>query len=326
METIRLSVAEQRALGCRALTRIGLTADEAEIVTDHLIDNSLCGYAFAGLPRILAMAEAPQIKLPRRPIGILHETPVSALLDGGNHVGYIAVLRGAETALQKARATGVGIVGIAHTWFSGRNAYYLEKIARAGFVGIHTVGGSPMVVPTGATQPALGTNPLAIALPCDPDPFMFDMGTGATTWGEVMLRTYTGENFPDGIGVDAQGRPTNSAAEIAKGGLLPFGGHKGFGLSLAIQAMGLLAGASLAHGSLLDFGPLFIVFDPGILVPRERFKAELSELITTIKALPRQPGVTEIRIPSERAYREREQRRAEGIFLERRVYDRLMAL
>lgn len=326
METIRLSVAEQRALGCRALTRIGLTADEAEIVTDHLIDNSLCGYAFAGLPRILAMAEAPQIKAPRRPIGILHETPVSALLDGGNHVGYIAVLRGAEVAIEKARATGVGVVGIAHTWFSGRNAYYLEKIARAGFVGIHTVGGSPMVVPTGATKPALGTNPLAIALPCDPDPFMFDMGTGATTWGEVMLRTYTGENFPDGMGVDAQGRPTNSAAEIAKGGLLPFGGYKGFGLSLAIQAMGLLAGASLAHGSVQDFGPLFIVFDPGLLVPSERFKAELSQLIATIKALPRQPGVAEIRIPSERAYRERAQRRGDGILLERRVYDRLMAL
>lgn len=326
MDTIRLSVSEQRALGCRALTRIGLSANEAEIVTDHLIDNSLCGYAFAGLPRILAIAEAPQLKAPRRPIGTLHETPVSALLDGGNHVGYIAVHRGAEVAIEKARATGVGIVGIAHTWFSGRNAYYLEKIARAGFVGIHTVSGPPFVVPTGATQPALGVNPLAIALPCDPDPFMFDMGTGAATWGEVMLRTYTGESFPDGIGVDAQGSPTNSAAEIAKGGLLPFGGHKGFGLSLAIQAMGLLAGSSLAHGNVLDCGPLFIVFDPGLLVPRERFQAELLRLIATIKALPRQPGVAEIRIPSERAYRERKQRLHEGILLERRVYDRLLAL
>lgn len=149
---------------------------------------------------------------------------------------------------------------------------------------------------------------------------LIDLPRGADLLDDALVHHH------QAIGVDAQGRATTSAAEIATGGLLPFGSYKGFGLSLAIQAMGLLAGASLAHGSLLDFGPLFIVFDPGLLVPRERSKAELADLIATVKALPRQPGVAEIRIPSERAYREREQRRTDGVLLERRVYDRLMAL
>ena len=48
--------------------------------------------------------------------------------------------------------------------------------------------------------------------------------------------------------------------------------------------------------------------------------------VARIKATPRQPGVDEIRIPSERAFREREQRRIEGIVLDRKVVDALNAL
>jgi LDH2 family malate/lactate/ureidoglycolate dehydrogenase len=326
-DTVTVTIDEAHALGCAALENIGLTADEARIVADHLIDNSLCGYRFAGLPRILAIADSPEIKRPRSPIAIVHETPVSARIDGGGHVGYVVMHRCTEIAIEKATGNGVALIGAHNSWFSGRNAYYLEKIARAGFVGIHTVGATPFVVPPGATKRFLGTNPLAIALPGDPDPFMFDMGTAAMMSGEVLLKSYLGESLPDGIGVDAAGLPTNSAAEMVKGGVLPFGGHKGFGLSLAIQALGLLGGAPAPGGGEIDRGFLFIVFDPALLISRERFKSELTDLVSRIKALPKQPGVEEIRIPSERGYREREAGRLARCFtIDRPVYDRLVNL
>ena len=326
-DEVTVTISEANALGCAALEGIGLTAAEARIVVDHLIDNSLCGYRFAGLPRILALADSADIKRPRTPITIVHETPVSARIDGGNHVGYVAMHRCADIAIEKTTTSGIALVGAHNSWFSGRNAYYLEKIARAGFVGIHTVGATPFVVPPGATRRFLGTNPFAIALPGDPDPLMFDMGTAATMSGEVLLKSYLGEDFPDGIGVDADGRPTNSAAEMVKGGVLPFGGHKGFGLSLMIQALGLLGGAKAPGGDEIDRGFLFIVFDPALLMPREDFKAELAKLIARVKALPKQPGVDEIRIPSERGFREREERLIAGSFtIDRPVYDRLINL
>ena len=53
---------------------------------------------------------------------------------------------------------------------------------------------------------------------------------------------------------------------------------------------------------------------------------QMAELVERIKATPRQPGVDEIRIPSERAFREREQRRIEGIVLDRKVVKALNAL
>jgi LDH2 family malate/lactate/ureidoglycolate dehydrogenase len=103
-DTVRLSVAEAIALGEQALTRVGYGGDDARIIVDQLVDNALCGYKFAGLPRILAIAGHQRTRGPRTPVRIVHETPVSALLDGGNNVGYIAAYRAAEVAIAKARA------------------------------------------------------------------------------------------------------------------------------------------------------------------------------------------------------------------------------
>src|SRR5579863_6029879 len=102
----RLSVSEARALGEDALTRIGYGEDETRIVVDQLIDNSLCGYRFAGLPRILAIAREARTQNTRAPVTIVRETPTTALVDGGNNVGYVAVYRGAEIAIAKAMANG----------------------------------------------------------------------------------------------------------------------------------------------------------------------------------------------------------------------------
>jgi LDH2 family malate/lactate/ureidoglycolate dehydrogenase len=326
-DPVTVTIDQAHALGCAALENIGLTAEEVRIVVDHLVDTALCGYRFAGLPRILAIADSAEIKRPRSPITIVHETPLSARIDGGNHVGYVVIHRCTEIAIEKATSSGVALIGAHNSYFSGRNGYYLEKIARAGFVAIHMVGATPFVVPPGAKQRFLGTNPLAIALPADPDPFMFDMGTAAMMSGEVLLKSYLGDSLPDGIGVDAAGLPTNSAAEMAKGGVLPFAGHKGFGLSLAIQALGLLGGSPAPGGDQVDRGFLFIVFDPALLLPRDRLKAELANLTSRIKSLPKQPGAEEIRIPSERGYCERAERRSAGCFtIDRPVYERLVNL
>jgi LDH2 family malate/lactate/ureidoglycolate dehydrogenase len=147
----------------------------------------------------------------------------------------------------------------------------------------------------------------------------FRHGHGVAPGGEVLLYAQLGMPLPEGVGLDKDGKPTRNARETVRGGVLPFGGHKGYGLSFAVQAMGLLAGAALARGEVQDYGFLFIAFDPGLLIPADQFTRQVSELIDRLKATPRQPGVEEIRIPSERAFRERERRRVEGIVSARKV-------
>lgn len=325
-DTVRLSVAEAVTLGTGALQCLGFPADEVRIILDQLIDNALCGYPFASLPRILAMAQDDKTRRPRQPVHVVHETPVSALLDGGNNVGYVAVYHATQIAIDKARSQQFALVGVYNSYYSGRNAYYMEMIARAGLVGIHLASGQPHVVPPGGTRPGLGTNPLCFGLPSAHGPVIFDMGTASLQWGEVLLHAHLGTLLPEGVGLDKDGRPTRQASDAILGGVLPFGGHKGYGLSFVVQAMGLLAGAALARGQVQDYGFLFIAFDPGLLIPVAQFKQQVSELIESLKATPRQPGVEEIRIPSERAFRERERRRVEGIVFERQVVEALTTL
>jgi LDH2 family malate/lactate/ureidoglycolate dehydrogenase len=317
---VRLSVTEAHTLGEAALQRIGYPADEAAIITDQLIDNALCGYRFASLPRILAIAEDEKTSRPRTAVRVVRETPVSALVDGGNKVGYVAAYRGAAIAISKALASGIAVVGVHNSYYSGRNAYYVELMVRAGLVGIHTASAKPHVLPPGGRRAALGTNPISIGFPSSNGPVIYDIGTASLMWGEVLLMARLGEALPEGVGFDADGNRTCDAGAVAlDGSVTAFGGHKGYGLSFAIQALGLLAGAAPQ-----DYGFLFIAIDPAMLV--QDFPVRMAELVARIKAMPRQPGVEEIRIPSERAAREREQRRREGIVLDRKVVDALNAL
>jgi len=170
----------------------------------------------------------------------------------------------------------------------------------------------------------LGTNPIAIAVPSSRGPIVLDMGTSAYMMTELMLRERLGESLPAGVAVGPDGEPTRDPTLARQGALLPFGGYKGFGLALMVQALGVLAGAATDTES--DYGYLFIAFRPDLLGPAELFERRVTQLVERIKATPRQANVEEIRIPSERAFRSRERLLREGLAIDRPVFDALMAL
>ncbi len=325
-DTIRVTEAEARFIGERALKAVGYTDEEAGIVVDQLVDNALCGYRFASLPRILTIAADQRTYLKREPIRIVRETASSALVDGGNQVGYITAFRGAEIAAAKAKQSGIAMVGVYNSFYSGRNAFFVEHIVKSGLVAIHSSSAKPHVLPPGGAAPALGTNPFCVGFPSAKGPVIYDIGTASVMWGEVLLMARLGHPMPEGTGFDKDGNPTTDAAKVAEGGVSAFGGHKGFGLSFAIQALGLMAGAALTSGNVTDYGFFFIAMDPEVMLPGNQFEQQMAELVDRVKATPRQKGVEEIRIPSERAFRERDRRRVEGIVLDRAVVDALNAL
>ena len=117
---------------------MGYTDEDAGIVVDQLVDNALCGYRFASLPRILTIATDQRTYLKREPIRVVRETPSSALVDGGNQVGYITAFRGAEIAAAKAKQSGIAMVGVYNSFYSGRNAFFVEHIVKSGLVAIHS--------------------------------------------------------------------------------------------------------------------------------------------------------------------------------------------
>ena len=149
---IKLSVAEARDLAEGALRGIGYADDEARIVADHVVDAALCGYEYSGLAKILNIPDAANFKRPRRPMTVLRETGVSLAFDGGNNVGMLALFHAAEATIEKAAAHGIALVSVTDAWMSGRSAYFVEMIAKAGLVAIHTAASDPMVAPPGGAK------------------------------------------------------------------------------------------------------------------------------------------------------------------------------
>jgi LDH2 family malate/lactate/ureidoglycolate dehydrogenase len=323
-DRVHLSVDEARLLGESALRGIGYDDGEAAIVTDHVIDAALCGYEYSGLAKLLNVPEHRRFALPRGPIRLIRETEVSALYDGGNNVGMLACYHAATATIEKAKAHGIALVGMTNTWMSGRNAYFVEMIAAAGYVAIHTASSGGAVAPLGGIKPVLGTNPIAFAVPTENGPLVLDMGTSAFMATELQLRVRRNEALPEGVAIDRDGKPTTDPAEAQAGALLPFAGYKGFGLGLVVQALGVLGGAGMVDGG--QDGYLFIAFRPDLLIPLDQCKQEVSKLIARVKAVPRAPGVAEIRIPGENSARNRERLKHEGLDIDGLVYDALRRL
>jgi LDH2 family malate/lactate/ureidoglycolate dehydrogenase len=321
-ERVRFSASEARAFAEQTLGRIGYDAEEARIIADHVVDAALCGYEYSGLPKILNVAEHRQLREPRRRMRAIRETPVAVLFDGGNNNGMVTMYRAAQVAIAKAREHGTALVGVNNSWMSGRSAHYVEMVARAGLVGMHTVSSRIHVAAPGSRDPATGTNPIAFAFPTLDEPFVVDLGTSAFMGTDLIFQERREAVLPEGVAIDAQGRPTRDPKEVHA--LLPFGGYKGFALSLAMQAFGVLAGAGLGEDR--TYGYFIMAVKPDLLVPLDDFRRHMSEMLARVKATARQPGVDEIRLPGERAQRERARSLREGIQIDRRIYDALLAV
>ena len=315
-DRVQLSLVEARALSDKALSTMGYCKDDVRILSNHMLDAALCGYEYSGLPKILNLAEQRLVRPTPTEMRVIYETPVSTRFDGGGENGMLTLYRATQVAIAKAEVQGFSIVGVNNTWMSGRGSFYVELMARAGFIGIHTVSSRFQVAPPGGAKAALGTNPMAFGFPTEGDPLLIDMGTSALMFTDLALKVRRGEQLNEGLAIDADGNPTQDPLLASLGAVLPFGGYKGFALGLAMQALGILAGSGEDKEK---SGYLLIAIKPDLMLPLVEYRCELQLSLQRIKATPLQPGVSEIRIPSERSYSERLKNTRGGITVDRDV-------
>ena len=308
-----LSIPEARDLVERTMEAVGHTAPEAVIIADHLIDSELRGLQFGGLPRALSIVERIRgATRPRRPIMVVKESPASATLDGGDQVGYLVGRRATDMAIEKARATGLAVIAARETWYTGMFSYYLERVTKAGFAGMIAGSAPPRVAPHGGTESRFGTNPIAFGFPSTETPVIWDIGTAAVMSGEVMLAQRLGQELPDGSAFDAAGQPTRDPAAALLGAFAVWGGHKGSGLAMTVQLLGMLSGAAAAPPIIEDCGFLIWVIDPGLLTDAQDYRQRVSEYSDSLRVTrPLEPGKS-VRVPFERSAKERLKRLANG--------------
>ena len=321
-DRVHLTTDEAQALSEQALRRTGYDAEEAKIIADHVMDAALCGYEYSGLPKILNVVEHQQLRKPRRRMRAIHETPMSALFDGGNNNGMVTMFRATQVVIRKATEHGFGLAGVNNTWVSGRSAHYVEMVARAGLVGMHSVNSRTHVAAPGSKTGVTGTNPVAYGFPTQNEPFVIDFGAAAFMGTDLKFQERRKAVLPEGVAIDKDGNPTRDPLKVAT--ILPFGGYKGFAMAMAMQALGVLAGSGLGEDK--TYGYLIMAIRPDLMLPLEDFKRHMSEMLAKVKATPRLPGVDEIRLPGERSFRERARLRKEGIVIDKKIYDALANL
>jgi delta1-piperideine-2-carboxylate reductase len=310
---MRLTIPEAHQLATRVLAALGENATDAELIADHLIDCELRGLSYGGLARAISIAERMERSGDcRRPIRILHETPVSARLDGGDHIGYVVAHRATILAIEKSEAAGIAMVGASDTWYTGMLSYYAEMAAARGIVSVIASNASPWVAPHGATEGRLGTNPICFGFPSADDPIIFDAGTSAIIHAEVTLARRLGSDLPQNVAFDRDGLPTRDPVAALAGAFTTWGGHKGSGLGIAVQLLGILAGSPAIPPELAGFGYLIVTMRPDLMGPAETFRENVSAFAKAVRSARPVAGGSPVRMPFDRSRRERQRRLEEN--------------
>lgn len=225
-----------------ALRAADVLPEHAAVTASRLVEADVrgrTGHGLIRLPSYVARIRAGGVNT-RPGIVVRHETPVSALVDGDNGLGQVVMTRAAELAITKASESGLAWVGTVHSNHAGAAGLYAQMAADKGLIGMYfAVANANGMPPWGGTDPLLGTNPIAIAVPAQPNPFVLDIATTAASHGTIKVAAQTGTAMPVGWVNDADGNPITDPARAHEGFLVPIGGYKGAGLTIAI---GLLAG------------------------------------------------------------------------------------
>ena len=325
------------AIASEVFDAAGLQRVEAGIVAEHLVQANLAGHDSHGvlrIPEYVEWMEAGDV-VPGQHISIIHETPILAVMEGGWGFGQVIGLEAFEVAMEKARDHGVGIVAVSQCGHIGRVGHYPYLAAEQGLVTVmfvNTHGGGKLAAPWGGRGRRLSANPISVGIPRkDDEPLVLDMATSAIADGKLKDMLNRGVPAPAGCIVDADGNPTTDPADYVgppEGALLPFGGHKGFGLSFVIDVLaGALTGAGCSRDGVnrIGNGFLAILIRPEQMRDSDGFYADVEGLVQHVKGSELAAGFDEILAPGEPEIRIRQQRTQDGIPVDDTAWGKICA-
>jgi LDH2 family malate/lactate/ureidoglycolate dehydrogenase len=302
----------------RLLKASGCDDENAAVTATGFLEADLRGHRIQGVDHLFSTIHdllAGKLNGRARP-RITQEFGATALIDGDGATGQSGGIVATREAVIRAQQAGVAVVGLVNAGDIFMLGFYAERIATAGLVAIVMSNSYPTHVhPFGGIDPVVGTNPLAFAFPTNGDPIVVDLATSVSAIGHVRIAGYYDEPIRDGVGIDANGRPTTDAQKIMAGALSPLGGHKGYGLGLAVALMsgpviGALIGKSLQADVQRAAGPgrrghIFMAINPAAFGSSKEYFESVDAYVVDIKQSRRAPGVEEIYLPGEQGFRRR---------------------
>lgn len=319
-----------RTLAQQVLEAAGSPPEPATAVAEHMINANLAGHDSHGvqlIPNYLAGIREGRVVPSVRPT-IVQEQPTAALVSGNWGFGQVSANFAMDTAIRKAKDVGVAVVGTVQCNHIGRLGEYPTRAAAQGVASLITSGNlnrTGSVAPFGGSKGALSTSPMAWGFPAGArPPFLLDFATSVIAGGKVDVALAKGEPLPEGAAFGPDGQPTTDPAVLRQGGSLrPFGGHKGYGLSLVVGLFGGILTHADSHATEGATGVFILAIDAGLFGPSEAVGRTVDKAFGRIKATPPAEGFDEVLISGETELRSRKQRLRDGIPIPEDTWDAL---
>ena len=295
------------------LKRNGLNRVHAKICSQAIINAELVGAPTHGLSRLKMYCDRIQKKVinPKPKIKIKKISQSITQIDANNSIGFVAADIGIKQAINNAKKTGVGLVGIKNSGHYGLSGYYAEQAVKNNLIVFCFTNAPPAIAPHGAKKSLFGTNPICFGTPASNKiPFILDTSVSVINRGKIRIAARTGKKIPGGVALDKFGKPTTDAKKALAGVQLPIAGFRGSGLAWMVDILsGVITGGN--HGGKVkdpfdDFsgpqniGHLFITIKPNLFVGN--YNQRIKENIKRIKKLPKIKGVKEILYPGQNKF------------------------
>lgn len=325
---------------CEIMKGLGYPQSQAEIASKVLVEADARGIPSHGVARLAFYKKNidGNFTVPEAEPEIVHETPVSVVVDGKSGIGpYISKVT-VEKCLEKAQQSGVCFGSVRNSNHFGIAGFWAELAARKDMIGMAFTNTRRCGIVTGGRERLLGTNPIAVAIPRDGgEPFLLDMATTTVAHGKIEVYDRRNKEMPFGWAVDEKGKDTTDAHHIEElfkdrqggyGGHLylggegeMLGGHKGYGLGLLVEL--LCAGLSLGRWSKHTFEGegsgtthFFAAFRLDLFGNANDIKKHIDSILTDIQNSEKADGYDRIYIHGEKEWENRERAMKEGISLD----------
>ena len=323
----------------KILVGAGSDKENADRVADGLVSANLSGVDPHGVFHVPEYVKDIRdgFIIPDAKSQILNESPTTALVSGNWSFGFVTAKFALDLAIRKAKKNGISIVGIVQCTHIGRLGEYAEMAAAEGMVSFTWAGGyseeQQSTVPFGGRGKILHTNPLSIGFPSgEESPMVMDFATTVGSGSKIMVANEKGEQLPPGSIIDKNGNPSTNPADFLEGGAhLPFGGHKGYSIMLAVEFLGrIMTGsddyAQSNRGGIYNRhqGITMMVHRADLFQPLEKFTKRSDEMECRLRAVPPAPGFDEVLIPGDMEARTRKDRGRDGIPIPDHIWDSLL--
>jgi L-2-hydroxycarboxylate dehydrogenase (NAD+) len=340
VETQRIPVTVIESFIQDVFTHLDVPEADAAISAKVLITSDLRGIDSHGVGRLKYYYDriVSGRHQPETHIEVVKETETTALIDGHHGMGHVTSYRCMQMAIEKARQYGLGAVSVRNGTHFGIAGFYSLMAAEAGMIGLTVTNARPSIAPTLGTEPMLGTNPIAFAVPTDlPYPFCLDMATAICQRGKVEVAARAEKPVPEGWVIDSEGHPLTDPEDILKrfdkgsAALLPLGGageefagYKGYGLAVLVELLSSALSGGPFMKDLSGFGPngearpymlghFFLAIDVAHFLPLETFRTIAGSMMRALQASHKAPGEDRIYVAGEKEYEHEQQRREAGI-------------